>query len=122
MSKLLTVFGATGQQGGSLINYVLNNAELSRLYHIRGITRNSSKPSALDLKKRGVEVIRADLDVPSTLDAAVQGSYAVFGVTNCKISEILLPFNPNLTPKIQSGRKLLQRLRLRKEKRLRMPR
>jgi uncharacterized protein YbjT (DUF2867 family) len=43
MSKLLTVFGATGQQGGSLIAYVLNHPTLSKLYHLRGITRDVSK-------------------------------------------------------------------------------
>ncbi|KAH6715261.1 hypothetical protein BKA61DRAFT_722170 [Leptodontidium sp. MPI-SDFR-AT-0119] len=82
MSKLLTIFGATGQQGGSLINYVLKNSELSELYRIRGITRDTSKPSAVVLRERGVEVVEADLDKPATLTAALAGSYAVFGVTN----------------------------------------
>lgn len=85
MSKLLTIFGATGQQGGSLINYVLKNSELSELYRIRGITRDTSKPSAVVLRERGVEVVEADLDKPATLTAALAGSYAVFGVTNCKL-------------------------------------
>ncbi len=84
MSKLLTVFGATGKQGGSLIEYVLENSELSKLYHLRGITRDVSKPSAIALKKRGVEIVEADLDEPSSLAPAITGSYAVFGVTNCK--------------------------------------
>jgi len=84
MSKLLTVFGATGQQGGALVNYVLKSPGLSKLYHLRAITRDASKPSALALKERGVEVIQADLDQPSTLIPAVAGSYAVFAVTNCE--------------------------------------
>ncbi|KAH7321523.1 hypothetical protein BKA65DRAFT_540728 [Rhexocercosporidium sp. MPI-PUGE-AT-0058] len=82
MSKLLTVFGATGQQGGSLTDYVLKNNELSQLYRIRAITRDISKPSAIALKDRGVEVVQADLDKPATLLKALTGSYAVFGVTN----------------------------------------
>jgi uncharacterized protein YbjT (DUF2867 family) len=49
MSKLLTVFGATGQQGGSLIDYVLKSPQLSKLYHLRGITRDASKSAALSL-------------------------------------------------------------------------
>lgn len=84
MSKLLTVFGATGQQGGSLIDYVLRNPELSSMYRVRGITRDTSKPSSLALKAKGVEVIEADLDKPATLPPALAGSHAVFGVTNCK--------------------------------------
>ncbi|KAH7393167.1 hypothetical protein BKA64DRAFT_755184 [Cadophora sp. MPI-SDFR-AT-0126] len=82
MSNLLTVFGATGQQGGSLIDYVLKTPELSALYRVRGITRDASKPSAVALKAKGVEVVEADLDKPATLTAALAGSDAVFGVTN----------------------------------------
>ncbi|KAG4430967.1 hypothetical protein IFR05_013554 [Cadophora sp. M221] len=82
MTKLLTVFGATGQQGGSLIDYVLKNNELSKMFRIRGITRDTSKPSAVVLKGRGVEMVEANLDKPATLTAALGGSYAVFGVTN----------------------------------------
>jgi uncharacterized protein YbjT (DUF2867 family) len=87
MSKLLTVFGSTGQKGGSLIKFVLNHPELSKLYHLRGITRDSSKPSAVSLKEKGVDVIQADLSDPQSLVAAVADSYAVFGVTNCKYQE-----------------------------------
>jgi uncharacterized protein YbjT (DUF2867 family) len=92
MSKFLTVFGSTGQQGGSLIEYVLNHPELSKLYRLRGITRDFSKPSAVSLKEKGVEVVQADLSDPPSLVAAVAGSYAVFGVTNCKVHK----FSPRL--------------------------
>src|ERR1700679_2454586 len=83
MSKLLTVFGATGQQGRSLISYILQNPQLSKIYHLRGITRDATKPSALSLQAQGVEVIEADLNAPTSLIPAIAGSYAVFGVTNC---------------------------------------
>ena len=58
MSKLLTVFGATGLQGGSLIAYVLEHPELSRIYKVRGITRDVDKPAAVALKEKGVEVVK----------------------------------------------------------------
>ena len=57
MSKLLTVFGATGQQGGSLIEYVLQNAKLSQSWRLRGITRDVTKPNAIALKEKGVELV-----------------------------------------------------------------
>lgn len=38
MSNVLAVFGATGQQGGSVINYALNDPKLSQEYKIRAIT------------------------------------------------------------------------------------
>ena len=61
MSKLLTVFGATGLQGGSVVNYVLQNSELSKIYRLRGITRDVTKPAAVALKEKGVEIVKVSL-------------------------------------------------------------
>ena len=58
MSKLLTVFGATGQQGGSLIYHVLNRKRLSDVYDLRGITRDVSKPAAVKLTEQGVKMVQ----------------------------------------------------------------
>ncbi|KAI4140705.1 MAG: hypothetical protein LQ340_007813 [Diploschistes diacapsis] len=80
--KLLTIFGATGNQGGSIISVLLSHKTLSNKYSIRAITRDTSKPAAQDLKSKGCEVVAADLSSPSSLDAAVAGSYGVFAVTN----------------------------------------
>lgn len=82
MSKLITVFGATGNQGGSVIDHILRDAQLSKEYKIRGITRDTSKPAAKALEKRGVEVVSADLNSTDSLLKALAGSYAVFLVTN----------------------------------------
>lgn len=95
MSKLLTVFGATGAQGGSLINFVLQHPKLSKDNRLRGITRDVSKPAATDLQARGVEVVKADMSDPSSLEKAVAGSYAVFAMTNCTLPP-LSPFSLHL--------------------------
>ena len=58
MSRILTVFGATGQQGGSLLAYVLKTPKLFKSYKLRAITRDPSKPAALALKDNGVQVIK----------------------------------------------------------------
>ena len=58
MAHLLTVFGTTGNQGGSLIAYVLKHPKLSKLYKLRGITRDPSKPAAVALREKGVEIVR----------------------------------------------------------------
>jgi hypothetical protein len=58
MSKIITVFGATGNQGGSVINSLLNDAQLSKTFKIRGVTRDTSKPAAQELEKRGVELVK----------------------------------------------------------------
>lgn len=57
MSKLLTVFGATGNQGGSVIKFVLGHPQLSKKYRIRAITRDVFKPAAVALKEQGAEVV-----------------------------------------------------------------
>ena len=81
MTKLLVVFGATGQQGGSIISYVLNDAELSSQYKIRAITRDPSSSSAQALKEMDVDVVKADLNDKLTLNVAVNGAHTVFAMT-----------------------------------------
>lgn len=76
-SKLLTVFGATGNQGGSVIATVLSTASLKSKYALRGISQDPTKGSAAALADRGVEMVQADLKDPESLKKAVQGSYAV---------------------------------------------
>jgi uncharacterized protein YbjT (DUF2867 family) len=82
MSKLLVVFGATGNQGRSVIDTVLNDPTLSKQYRIRGITRNASQPAAKSLTEAGnVEIVEADADNPPTLKAALAGAHVVYSVT-----------------------------------------
>jgi uncharacterized protein YbjT (DUF2867 family) len=57
MTKLITVFGSTGNQGGSVVRAILNHPELSKEWKIRGITRNASKPDAQALVAQGVEMV-----------------------------------------------------------------
>lgn len=63
MSKLLTVVGATGNQGLSLINAALKDGG----YKIRGLTRNPTSEKAAALSKRGVEIVKADLNDGASL-------------------------------------------------------
>ena len=80
--KLLTIFGSTGNQGGSVVDVVLSNPELQRKYRLRGATRNASSASAQALAHKGVEMVTANLNDLGSLRTAVRGSYGVFGVTN----------------------------------------
>ena len=79
---VITVFGATGNQGGSVIAALLDSPALAAQYTIRGVTRDPTKPSAQKLAAKGVEPIKADLNDPASLKAAVAGASAVFAVTN----------------------------------------
>ena len=82
MSKLITVFGSTGNQGGSVIRTILAHPELSQQWKVRGITRDPSKPNAQKFVSQGVEMVKADLNSKSSIASAINGSDAVFGVTN----------------------------------------
>lgn len=55
--KIVTVFGATGIQGGSVIRSILADSTASSRFALRGITRDVSKPASKALVQQGVEVI-----------------------------------------------------------------
>lgn len=80
--KLLTIFGATGNQGGSVISVILGSQSLSSKYALRAITRDTSKPNAQALASKGVELAKADLNDKASIAEAIKGSYGVFAVTN----------------------------------------
>lgn len=76
--KLLLVFGATGQQGGSVIKAIIAS---NQGWKIRAVTRNPSKDSAKWLRDlKCVEVVKGDAD---NLDTSLfDGVTAAFIVTN----------------------------------------
>jgi uncharacterized protein YbjT (DUF2867 family) len=79
--KLLVVFGATGQQGGAIINHVLSSPNLSSKYTLRGVTRDPSSAAAQALIARKVEVVPGDADKPESLAPALAGADFVFVLT-----------------------------------------
>ena len=70
---LITVFGSTGRQGGSVVRFLRNHGG----FRVRAITRNPSKAQGI-----ADEVVYADLTKAETLDTAVKGADGVFLVTN----------------------------------------
>lgn len=77
MSKLITVTGATGIQGGSVVTALLNNPA----YAIRAVVRNSQSDAAKALASRGAEVVEADFHSVESLKKAFAGSYGIFAVS-----------------------------------------
>lgn len=93
--KILLVFGATGQQGGSAIDCILRDPCLSKQYRIRAVTCDASKPAAQKLSARGVDVVQGDANDHESLTRVMQGANSTFIVTlpdfdaaNAKIVEI----------------------------------
>ncbi|KAK5072915.1 hypothetical protein LTR64_000675 [Lithohypha guttulata] len=81
MSKTLVVFGATGQQGGSVVDFVVNDPELSKEYNVRAVTRDITSQSAQALVAKGVEIVAANVDDEHTVRAALKGAHTVFAIT-----------------------------------------
>lgn len=55
--KIITVFGATGQQGGSVVETFLNDPKLKSEWTVRAVTRDTTKASAKKLQEKGAEVV-----------------------------------------------------------------
>lgn len=77
--KIIAVVGATGAQGGGLIQAILHDPNSP--FRVRAITRNAASPKAEALIAQGVEVVEADLDNPESLTQAFEGAYGAFCVT-----------------------------------------
>lgn len=77
--KTIVVFGATGAQGGGLVNAVLNDSGSD--FAVRGVTRNPGSDKAKALSGRGAEVVEADIDNPQTIRDALKGAWGAYFVT-----------------------------------------
>ena len=71
MSKILTVFGATGSQGGSVIKSIREHPTLSRTYKIRGVTRSPHSAVSRRLAAEGVDIVQVG---PSMTDRGYSSS------------------------------------------------
>lgn len=77
--KIITVFGATGAQGGSLARAILNdkNSEFS----VRAVTRDPDSDKGRELAGMGAEVVAADIDDKQSMKQALDGAYGAYFVT-----------------------------------------
>ena len=78
-ARIVTVFGATGAQGGGVARALL---ERGGSWKVRGVTRNPESEKAKALTALGAEMVKASLDDKESIKRAVAGSYAAFVVTN----------------------------------------
>jgi hypothetical protein len=60
MSKILTVFVATGIQGGSAARAVFNYPQPPKEYKVRSVTRDATKPASKALEEKGIDAIGRD--------------------------------------------------------------
>jgi uncharacterized protein YbjT (DUF2867 family) len=80
MSKIITVFGATGAQGGGLSRAIL--ADPQHRFALRAVTRKPDSPAARALARAGADVVVADLDDIHGVRRAMAGAHGAFCVTS----------------------------------------
>ena len=76
MSKLITVFGATGSQGGPVARALLRSG-----FRVRAVTRSTDGDKAKALRDAGAEVVAGSVTDAVSVRTAVTGAYGVYLVT-----------------------------------------
>src|SRR5687768_2887534 len=77
--KLITIFGATGAQGGGLCHSILKDQASE--FSVRAVTRDPDSEKAKVLKDLGAEVVKADIDDKAAVKKALEGAYGAYFVT-----------------------------------------
>jgi uncharacterized protein YbjT (DUF2867 family) len=80
MSRIITVFGATGAQGGGLARAILTDPQ--QRFRVRAVTRKPDSPAARALLDIGADIVVADLDDAASVRRAMDGAHGAFCVTN----------------------------------------
>lgn len=75
--KVILVTGATGAQGGSVARRLLSGGQFA----VRCLTRQPDSEPASRLAAAGAQIVRGDLEDPTSLRAALDGCCGAFGVT-----------------------------------------
>lgn len=76
-NKTILVTGATGKQGGALIDELAGKG-----FRLRAMTRHPDGKAAQRLRAAGVEVVAGDLDDAASLERALVDAWGVFAVQN----------------------------------------
>jgi len=75
--RTVLITGVTGHQGGAVAQALQGSG-----FHLRGLTRTPDGERAGALARRGIEIVKGDLDDDATLRRALAGAWGVFGVQN----------------------------------------
>ncbi|KAH7130090.1 hypothetical protein B0J11DRAFT_522400 [Dendryphion nanum] len=76
--KIIAVTGATGSQGGGVVNVMKKVPG----WKVRAITRNTESEAAKKLAAEGIEVVQASFDDEDSLVKAFKDVTAIYAVTN----------------------------------------
>src|SRR5712671_5972660 len=76
-NQTILITGVTGNQGGAVAQALRNSG-----FRLRGLTRKPNSERAAVLARRGVDIVKGDLDDDVSLRRALAGAWGVFGVQN----------------------------------------
>lgn len=77
--RTIAVIGATGSQGGGLVNAILKGSGGD--FAVRAVTRNPDSDKAKAMAAQGAEVVAGDIDDEESIVAAFEGCYGAFCIT-----------------------------------------
>lgn len=93
--KPILVTGATGAQGGAVVDALLEAG-----FMVRALVRDPHSTAATKLSARGVSLINGDFDDPASLSQAVKDAAGVFSVQ-------LPPMPADLDSEVRTGKRLI---------------
>src|ERR1017187_10414895 len=91
-NRTILITGVTGNQGGSVAHALQGSG-----FYLRGLTRKPDSERAAALARRGVDIVKGDLDDEATLRRALAGAWGVFGVN--KVTDVSCTFQMRSTSK-----------------------
>lgn len=80
MPESVLVVGATGTQGGAVVDHLLSDKHGE--FDVYAMTRHAESAKAHELGERGAEVVQGDLAEKNVIRPLVEDADAVFGMTN----------------------------------------
>jgi uncharacterized protein YbjT (DUF2867 family) len=75
-TQLIAVIGATGKQGGAVVDALLDQGD-----RVRALVRDPASAAARALQDRDVELVTGDLAAPASLDSLLRGVDGVFAMS-----------------------------------------
>jgi uncharacterized protein YbjT (DUF2867 family) len=108
MSRVLLITGATGKQGGAVINAILSRPAAASEFTLLAVTRDTSTASAKKLAARSpsVKLVQGNLDdIPSLFEAADRVAHnPIWGVFSVQVS---MGKNVTVEGEMQQGKGLI---------------
>jgi uncharacterized protein YbjT (DUF2867 family) len=108
--KIITVLGATGNQGGGVVQALLKITTPS--FHVRAITRDVTSNSAEQLKAKfpnnhRLELVEANIYDRESLLKAFNNSYGVFAAVNDRLPGQKIETEQDMDHELEAGRNIL---------------